>query len=80
MAKVKIELDSGETVEQAEDLLFKAVLAQTSGEAHDETNFSDPAMADLINQLEKQHANMFLEMIQEINDELDKEYSDGYSL
>lgn len=77
MAKVKIELSKGETVEQAEDLLFKAVLAQSTGEAHDEDNFSDPAMADLINSLQKEHALMFQEMIQEINEELDKEYSDG---
>lgn len=77
MATVKIELDKDETVEQAEDVLFKAVLAQSTGEGHDEENFSDPAMADLINRLEEQHKLMFSEMVAEINEELDKEYSDG---
>lgn len=78
MAKVKIILDSGETIQEAEDSLVKAIISQDQGQAHTE-GFEDPAMQSTVNRMEEVHKKIYQEMLTEIFEELDKEYSkNGY--
>jgi len=77
MPKVKIILDKDETIEEAQELLFKSLNYSRSGEAHEGDNFYDAAMADLHNQLTETYENMFSDLINEIIEELESEYKDG---
>lgn len=78
MAKVKIILDSGESVQEAEDSLVKAITSHDRGEAHTDS-FDDPAMHATVNRMEETHKKIYQEMMQEIFEALDKEYSkNGY--
>lgn len=74
--RVKIIPGNNETIEQAEENLYKALNAQRTGELHTE-KFLDPAMVDLVERMQTAHENMYAEMMQEIMDELDKEYNDN---
>lgn len=74
MPNVKIFLDKDETPEQAEDLLFKAMEAQRNGEIHQD-EFSDPAMRDLLDRMQKLYKDNYEEVIQEIMKALDEEYN-----
>lgn len=76
MAKVKILLDKNETIEDIEESLFKALDFHRQGGVHTE-EFADPAMSDLNDQLVVEHEKMLAAMLEEIFNELDKEYSDG---
>lgn len=78
MPKVKVILEKGETIFEAENLLFKALNSHNTGEIHDGDEFSDPAMQDLIFRLETEHSKMFKDMIGEIQQTLDEEYHNGY--
>lgn len=71
--KVKVILEAGETPENSENLLFKALESQRTGEAHTEA-FPDPAMAHVAEVLQTQHKTMWDEMMREIFEELDGEY------
>lgn len=75
MAKVKIELEKGETELDAHIALSKALDLHNSGGAHVTESFEDPAMVDTSHRMEDIHKVIYGEMIQEINSELDKEYS-----
>lgn len=78
MAKVKIILDSGESIQEAEDSLVKAITSHDRGEAHTD-GFEDPAMQSVVNRMEEIHKKLYQEMLAEINEALDKEYSkNGY--
>ena len=71
---VKITLEKGETIEQAEEKLYKALDSHRNGDLHTE-DFTDPAMKDLIDKMLRMHDQTYQELLQEIFDELDKEYS-----
>ena len=73
MPKVRVELDKSETVEEAEELLFKALSAQRSGDLHD-GKFHDPAMEDLSIRLAAMHEAEFEVMLREIYEAIEKEY------
>lgn len=75
MAKVKILLEPGESQLDAECALQKALEYHSSGSSHDEEAFDDPAMVDLSQRLENDHAKMYSEMMREILDVIDGEYS-----
>jgi hypothetical protein len=75
MPNVKIELNKGETPEEAEELLLKAFNAQRDGSLHD-GKFHDPAMEDLSLRLIQMHDEEQQKMLQEIIEELEKEYAD----
>jgi hypothetical protein len=75
MAKVKIFLEPGETERDAEDSLLKAINHHNSGDAHSESGFQDPAMQDVANKLVNAHSKIYHDMLQEIFEVLDKEYS-----
>ncbi len=77
MANVKIMLGKDETVEEAKDALFKALNTQRNGDSHTE-NFSDPAMRNTISRMQEAYRKIYNEMVQEIFEELDREYSDGH--
>lgn len=77
MAKVKILLEDGETELDANHALQKALDFQSSGQAHDNEAFEDPAMVDLSQRLEQDHAKMYNEMMREILEVIDREFSDG---
>jgi hypothetical protein len=74
MANVKVQLDKGETPDQAEELIFKAFAAQRDGSIHKE-EYHDPAMRDLLLRIQKAHEEQFQALIAEIGDILDKEYN-----
>lgn len=76
MAEIKIQLQKGETPEQVEDLLFKAFEQQRNGETHGE-EYSDPAMRDVMNLMENEFKKQQDLMMQEIFEELEKEYQDN---
>ena len=72
---VKIELQKGETPEQAEELILKAFNAQRDGTLHS-GRFHDSAIQHLVDQLQELHGAEFQSMLREIFEELDKEYQD----
>lgn len=77
MARVKILLEPGESALDADHALHKALEHHASGDAHVEHGFGDPAMVDLSQRADQAHAKMYNEMIREITELLDEEYSDG---
>lgn len=77
MSKVKILLEPGETQLDADHALQKALEFHSGGSAHDQEAFDDPAMVDLANRVEQDHAKMYASMMREILDVIDEEYSDG---
>lgn len=74
MSKVKIFLGKNETIEEAELDLFKALNHHVSGEVHQSDSFDEPAIKSAADQLEIIHQEIYKEMIDEINLELEKEY------
>lgn len=77
MSRVKILLEPGETELDAAHDLQKALEFQSSGAAHDDQAFDDPAMVDLAQRLESDHSKMYTNMMREILDVIDEEFSDG---
>jgi len=73
MNKVKIILDKNQTPKEAEELLFKALESQRTGEIHDESEFLDPAMTSLENRLMELNKIFIDELIREVLDELEEE-------
>lgn len=76
--KVKVIAEGSETQKDLDDGLFKAVDYHASGDAHMRESFDDPAMVDLSNKLAEAHEIIYQELLQEVQDELDKEYLDEY--
>ena len=74
MAKIKIILDSGESLRDAEDNLAKALEHHNSGEVHSSHKFEDPAMVDVSEHLESIFKKINQEMLQEIGETLDQDY------
>ena len=74
MAKIKVILEAHETPADADEALLKALNHHSSGDAHDEEAFEDPAMIDATNILKAQYDALYADMLSEIFDELDKEY------
>lgn len=77
MPQVKIFLEPGETELDADAALSKALAYHSGGEVHDEDAFDDPAMVHTAHRLEELHARIYAEMVREIADALDQEYSSG---
>lgn len=77
MAKVKIILEKGEDQLDADYALQKALELHTSGNIHQGELFDDPAMVHAAQRMEEIHARIYNEMIREINEVLDQEFSDG---
>lgn len=75
MSKVKIILDKDESYEEVESDLRKSLNYIHSGEVHSSENFDDPAMVDVFQKMEKEHKEIYSDMLREISEALDKEYS-----
>jgi hypothetical protein len=74
MAKVKIYLAPGETTQDAEDSLLKALNHHNSGDVHSSHSFQDPAMIAVADRMESTHKKIYQDMLTEIFEELDKDY------
>lgn len=74
MPKVKILLEKGEDELDAHIALYKALDLHNSGDIHMRESFEDPAMIDASQQMDKIHKDIYQDMIQEIQGELDKEF------
>lgn len=72
--KAKLELESGQTPEQGEEELYKALNSQRTGDIHRE-EFQDPAMNDVAGRMKKEYRTMWEAMWKELEAELDREYS-----
>ncbi len=75
MAEVKITLDKDETELDAHIALSKALDLQNSGDTHIRESFEDAAMIDASQQMAKVHDDIYTDMMQEIRDALDQEYT-----
>jgi hypothetical protein len=75
MAKVKIYVQENETLEEAEENIQKALQYHSSGEAHDEDSYEDPAMKSLTSRLEALHSETYNNVIREVIEALDKDYT-----
>ncbi len=70
MAKVKIYLSPGETMQEAEETLQKAMDFHNNGEAHVQE------FQSVANKMEDLHRKMYQDMLREIFDALDQEYAE----
>lgn len=75
MSKVKIYVENGETLEEAQEDIVKAIQYHSSGESHDEDLFEDPAMRSLTDRLEVLHQQTYNNIVKEISEALDKDYT-----
>lgn len=78
MAKVKIYLEKGEKIEDAEMQLRKALDLHDSGDIHERQDYVDPAMQHVMDTFEAMHEEAYKEMMDEVIREIDKEYESGY--
>lgn len=74
MADIKIILKKDETIEEVDNLLFKALDMHASGDVHLEESFDDPAMVSTFDKLSDEQKKIYLEMLEEIYMEIDKQY------
>lgn len=65
MAKIKVILEKGESILDANNDLRKALEFQEKGEAHKET-FEDPAIKDLYERLSKAHVEIYNKILEEV--------------
>lgn len=72
--KVKVILEKGETRDQADELLLKALASHQNGEAHEEDSFLDPAMQDVAAQMVLEYQKVHESMMREISEALDEEF------
>lgn len=78
MSTVKIILAENETIEAAEENLFKALSSKRS---HDpQESWNDPAMLDVQHAMEKAHADMYTSMIADVIDALEEEHVGEYGI
>jgi hypothetical protein len=73
MPRVKVMLEPGETQEQAEESLFKAMSMHRDGGAHESEDFLDAAMQDQAAVMNRVYEMFFDKMLGEINDVIDEE-------
>jgi len=71
--KIKIGLRKGQTPEEAEEELFKALSEQRSGNSHSE-EFDDPIMEAIAQKIIEKHSQIWEASLEEINQLLDEEY------
>ena len=74
MAKLKVFLEKNETIEDAKELIKKALNGPHSHESED---YEDLAMEELFNTITREYEVMHENMVREINEALDSEFEDG---
>lgn len=70
--KVSVQLEEGQSPEEAEEKLFKALTSQRSGQQHDADQFPDPAMEHQAKVMKRIYGLFFQKMSDEIMQELEK--------
>jgi hypothetical protein len=70
--KVKIEVQKGQTREEAEELLYKALDSHRTGAQHSQ-EFQDPVMRELDAELQHVYGEIYQEMLEDIFEIIDKE-------
>lgn len=70
---IDIKLQKGQTPEEAEELLYKALAFQRSGDIHGD-EFLDPVMQDASQKMIKMHEKVWTDSLNEILALLDEEY------
>lgn len=70
--KVSIELEEGESRDEADELLLKALGHQKTGEIHEADSFVDPVMEEAARELKDFHALIYKVMLEAIILELDR--------
>lgn len=73
--KIKIILNKNETKEQAEETLIKALNLHKDGDVHIDASYDDAAMVDTENRLKDIHSKIYQDMLDEINETLEEQYS-----
>lgn len=73
MATVKVFLEQHDTIEDVQELLFKALSQHESGEVHSEETFHQPAARAVYDKMMSEHALMWERMLREISEVIDAE-------
>lgn len=71
---INIVLPDGVDELDVDNFMFKALNQQVNGDVHGES-FDDPAMISVAQRFEELHDRQYQEMLQEIFNELDKDYT-----
>jgi hypothetical protein len=66
--KIKVELDKGETEEQADEFLEKALKAKKKDPKPE--RYTDQVFEDLVSGVDAQHQTLIQDLVQEIKDEV----------
>jgi len=69
--KVKIELEPNENIDEANELLVKAITQHAEGASHS-SDFADPAARDLVSRLNEKFEKMMRAMLRDINKVIDE--------
>ena len=75
--RIKIKLDKGQSPEDADNELFKAMSLHANGDAH-EDEFDDPVMQEYIDDLKRKFSMMLEQAMDEIHTKLDLEHGNDY--
>ena len=70
---VNIQLKKGQSPEEAEEMLYKALAFQRSGDIHGD-EFLDPVMQEASQKMIKMHEKVWADSLKEILELLDEEY------
>jgi len=71
--KVKITTDKGQSREEAEELLYKALDSHRKGAQHSES-FQDPVMDELFEEMKRNYGDIYDSMLSDIFDVIEKEH------
>lgn len=69
--RVRVDLEKGQSVDEAEELLYKALDSQRSGDAHSE-GFADSAVQHASDVMRNEYVKQFDLMMQEVLQALDE--------
>ena len=75
--RIKIKLDKGQSPEDADNELFKAMSLHANGDAH-ESEFDDPVMQEYIEDLTRKFSMMLERAMDDIHAKLDSEHGNDY--
>ena len=70
MAKVQIFLEEGESIDQAQDTLFKALKAKRTGDSHISDAWDDDLMVVVEAKMVAIHEALYVELLKEIKEVL----------
>jgi hypothetical protein len=77
VGKIKIFVEDNESQLEVEESLHKALEFHSSGDVHETELFEDAGAQDLLNKLELLHKNLYIQILNEIYEALDEDYTNG---